>query len=58
MGTVTNGYDARLASQPFLVFDFRAVRSITRNSLRTPTAVAARVGFSASWGQKKTILLD
>ena len=29
MGTVTNGFDARLADRPFLVFDFRALwRSI------------------------------
>ena len=25
MGTVTKGFDTRLASQPFLVFDFRAL---------------------------------
>jgi len=25
MGTVTKGYDARLANRPFLVFDFRAL---------------------------------
>jgi len=25
MGTVTKGFDARLANRPFLVFDFRAL---------------------------------
>jgi len=25
MGTVTNGFDAKLANRPFLVFDFRAL---------------------------------
>jgi len=31
MGTVTKGFDARLANRPFLVFDFRALWRSTLN---------------------------
>ena len=34
MGTVTKGFDARLANRPFLVFDFRALWRSTCISVR------------------------
>jgi len=33
MGTVTKGFDARLANRPFLVFDFRALWRSTLSAI-------------------------
>ena len=42
MGTVTNGFDARLAKRLFLVFDFRALWRSTL-SVRVPESQKLKV---------------